>query len=172
MDFLWDAITEWLKELLVGGITSNLSGMFDSVNQKVAEISGQVGMTPQGCCCALLCSKLEASQKVFLQRTKPGGRFLNGLCTSTQRPDQSKNEGHVQSHQEAACLLRERGASRRAAFLSAQRACGDQHSGHVHGHPHAAVFPAGDVREERPAAGKDTPQHDPGVFPAAPTAAL
>ena len=26
MDFLWDAITEWLKELLVGGITSNLSG--------------------------------------------------------------------------------------------------------------------------------------------------
>ena len=48
MDFLWDAITEWLKELLVGGITSNLSGMFDSVNQKVAEISGQVGMTPQG----------------------------------------------------------------------------------------------------------------------------
>ena len=48
MDFLWDAITEWLKELLVGGITSNLSGMFDSVNQKVAEISGQVGMPPQG----------------------------------------------------------------------------------------------------------------------------
>ena len=48
MDFLWDAITEWLKELLVGGITSNLSGMFDSVNEKVAEISGQVGMTPQG----------------------------------------------------------------------------------------------------------------------------
>lgn len=46
MDFLWDAITEWLKELLVGGITSNLSGMFDSVNQKVAEISGQVGMPP------------------------------------------------------------------------------------------------------------------------------
>ena len=124
------------------------------------------------CCCALPCSKLEASQKVFLQRTKPGGRFLNGLCTSTQRPDQSKNEGHVQSHQEAACLLRERGASRRAAFLSAQRACGDQHSGDVHGRPHAAVFPAGDVREERPAAGKDTPQHDPGVFPAAPAAAL
>ena len=55
---------------------------------------------------------------------------------------------------------------------SAQRACGDQHSGHVHGHPHAAVFPAGDVREERPAAGKNTPQHDTGVFPAAPAAAL
>lgn len=48
MDFLWDSITEWLKELLVGGIISNLSGMFDHVNQKVGEISSQVGTTPQG----------------------------------------------------------------------------------------------------------------------------
>ena len=48
MDFLWDSITEWLKELLVGGIISNLSGMFDHVNQKVGEISAQVGTTPQG----------------------------------------------------------------------------------------------------------------------------
>ena len=47
MDFLWDAITEWLKEILVSGIMSNLSGMFDSVNEKVGEISTQVGMTPQ-----------------------------------------------------------------------------------------------------------------------------
>ena len=47
MDFLWDKITEWLKELLVGGITSNLSSMFDATNQKVAEISGEVGLTPQ-----------------------------------------------------------------------------------------------------------------------------
>lgn len=47
MDFLWDAITEWLKEILVSGIMSNLSGMFDGVNDKVGEISTQVGMTPQ-----------------------------------------------------------------------------------------------------------------------------
>lgn len=47
MDFIKEAITEWLKEILVGGITSNLSGMFDSVNQKVGEIAGQVGSTPQ-----------------------------------------------------------------------------------------------------------------------------
>ena len=39
MDYLWDKITEWLKEMLVGGITSNLSNMFDATNQKVAEIS-------------------------------------------------------------------------------------------------------------------------------------
>ena len=47
MDFLWAKITDWLKEMLVGGIVSNLSGMFDATNQKVAEISGQVGLTPQ-----------------------------------------------------------------------------------------------------------------------------
>lgn len=47
MGFIVDALTEWLKELLVGGIISNLSGMFDSVNQKVSEIAGQVGTTPQ-----------------------------------------------------------------------------------------------------------------------------
>jgi len=43
---IWQKITEWLKEVLVGGILDNLSGMFDNVNQKVAEIAGQVGTTP------------------------------------------------------------------------------------------------------------------------------
>ena len=48
MDFLLDALTEWLKEMLVGGIMGNLSGMFDSVNQQVGDISVRVGQTPQG----------------------------------------------------------------------------------------------------------------------------
>ena len=48
MDSLLDAITEWLKDLLIGGITSNLSGMFDSVNGQVVGISVQIGQTPQG----------------------------------------------------------------------------------------------------------------------------
>ena len=47
LDALWDKITEWLKELPISGITDNLIGLFDAANQKVAEISGQVGMTPQ-----------------------------------------------------------------------------------------------------------------------------
>ena len=47
MDMIKEAIVEWLREILVGGIVSNLSGMFDSVNQKVGEIAGQVGTTPQ-----------------------------------------------------------------------------------------------------------------------------
>ncbi len=48
-----DAITDWLKGILIDGIIGNLSGMFDSVNQKVGEIAGEVGMTPAGwnvCC--------------------------------------------------------------------------------------------------------------------------
>lgn len=48
MDLIWEKFTEWLKEILVGGIMDNLSGLFDNVNAKVADISGQVGATPQG----------------------------------------------------------------------------------------------------------------------------
>ena len=29
MDFIWNSITDWLKEVLVSGIVSNLSGMSD-----------------------------------------------------------------------------------------------------------------------------------------------
>ena len=48
MDFLWNRLTEWLKEMLVGGIMDNLTGLFDSVNDQVSEIAGTVGQTPQG----------------------------------------------------------------------------------------------------------------------------
>ena len=47
MGMIMDSIAEWLKEILVGGIISNLSGMFDSVNGQVGEIAVQVGTTPQ-----------------------------------------------------------------------------------------------------------------------------
>ena len=47
MNFLWNKITEWLKELLIGGIMSNLTGLFDSINEQVADIAGTVGTTPQ-----------------------------------------------------------------------------------------------------------------------------
>ena len=47
MDFIWNRITDWLKEILVGGIMGNLQGLFDQVNTQVAGIAGQVGTTPQ-----------------------------------------------------------------------------------------------------------------------------
>lgn len=47
MDFIKQQITEWLKEMLVGGIINNLSGMFDNVNSQVGQIASQVGTTPQ-----------------------------------------------------------------------------------------------------------------------------
>ena len=43
-----EMIQEWFKELLIDGIISNLSGTFDTVNTKVGEIAGEVGMTPAG----------------------------------------------------------------------------------------------------------------------------
>ena len=47
MDKVLESLVEWLKEILVGGIVNNLSGMFDSVNSQVGEIAGQVGATPR-----------------------------------------------------------------------------------------------------------------------------
>ena len=41
-----DMIQEWFKELLIDGIISNLTGMFDTLNTKVGEIAGEVGITP------------------------------------------------------------------------------------------------------------------------------
>ena len=46
MDFIIDAIVEWLKGLLVDGIMGNLTGLFDTVNSRVGEIAVQVGTTP------------------------------------------------------------------------------------------------------------------------------
>jgi hypothetical protein len=42
-----DAITNWIKDLLIGAITSNLSSMFGDVNDKVGTIAAEVGRTPQ-----------------------------------------------------------------------------------------------------------------------------
>ncbi len=46
MQSILDKLGEWLKAMLVDGITGNLSGMFDTVNTKVGEIAGEVGTTP------------------------------------------------------------------------------------------------------------------------------
>ena len=47
MDLIWEKFTEWLKEILVGGVMNNLTGLFDNVHNKVGEIAGSVGSTPQ-----------------------------------------------------------------------------------------------------------------------------
>ena len=46
MQSIIDAITEWIKEILISGIIGNLTGMFDNVNTRVGEIAGEVGKTP------------------------------------------------------------------------------------------------------------------------------
>jgi len=44
---LFDAIADWFRGLLIDGIISNFTGMFDELNTRVGEIAGQVGETPQ-----------------------------------------------------------------------------------------------------------------------------
>jgi hypothetical protein len=46
MSFIIDAITEWIKGLLIGAIEANLSRMFGDVNERVATIAAEVGQTP------------------------------------------------------------------------------------------------------------------------------
>ena len=43
-----DWLEEWFKGVLIDGITSNLTGLFDTVNTKVGEIAADVGATPPG----------------------------------------------------------------------------------------------------------------------------
>ena len=46
MDSVLNAIAEWLKGILTAAIMSNLSGLFDTVNEQVGEIATQVGTSP------------------------------------------------------------------------------------------------------------------------------
>ncbi len=48
MDSLFEAIEEWLRDLLIGMVQSNLTTMFTDVNNKTGTIAAQVGQTPQG----------------------------------------------------------------------------------------------------------------------------
>ena len=47
MDLIWKKFTDWLKELLVGGIMDNLTGLVDQVNAKISDAAGHIGNTPQ-----------------------------------------------------------------------------------------------------------------------------
>lgn len=46
MNSIIQAITDWLKGVLVAGIMDNLTNTFDSVNAQVGQVTSQVGMTP------------------------------------------------------------------------------------------------------------------------------
>ena len=47
MGGITEKITEFIKDLLTGWITSNLDTMFTDVNTKVETIAAEVGKTPQ-----------------------------------------------------------------------------------------------------------------------------
>lgn len=47
MEALFEKITEWLKELLVGATMNELTGLFDAVNRQVGLVAREVGKTPE-----------------------------------------------------------------------------------------------------------------------------
>ena len=46
METVLKAIADWIKGILTAGIMSNLSGLFDAVNEQVGDIAQQVGTQP------------------------------------------------------------------------------------------------------------------------------
>ena len=46
MGFIFDAIADWFKGLLVDGIMANFEGLFTDVNNQVGEVAAQVGSSP------------------------------------------------------------------------------------------------------------------------------
>ena len=48
MGALFDKIAEWLEGILVDASMDNLKSLFDSVNEQVSKVAGQVGTSPAG----------------------------------------------------------------------------------------------------------------------------
>ena len=48
MDRIFEAIETWMRDLLTGMVSSNLTTMYTDVNEKTGQIAVQVGQTPQG----------------------------------------------------------------------------------------------------------------------------
>ena len=48
MDRIFEAIETWMRDLLTGMVSSNLTTMYTDVNEKTGQIAAQVGQTPQG----------------------------------------------------------------------------------------------------------------------------
>lgn len=47
-DGIFEAIENWVRDLLMGMVTSNLTTMFTDVNEKTGEIASQVGPNSAG----------------------------------------------------------------------------------------------------------------------------
>ena len=72
MDFIWQSITDWLKEILVSGVISNLTNMFDSTNTQVGGIVSQVGLTPQAWNSGIFSMIQNLSQTIMLDDENGG----------------------------------------------------------------------------------------------------
>ena len=66
MQSILEQITDWLKSMIISGIMGNLSVRFDSVNQQVGQIAGDVGTTPANFSPAVFSMIRNISESVIL----------------------------------------------------------------------------------------------------------
>jgi len=77
LDKILEKLTDWLKEMIVGGIMDNLSGMFEAVNERVGEIATDVGTTPSAFSPSVYSMIRELSESVILPIA---GIILTFIC--------------------------------------------------------------------------------------------
>lgn len=92
-----DMIQEWFKELLIDGIISNLTGMFDTLNTKVGEIAGEVGMTPATWNSSIFNMIRNLSETVIVPISRDNVSLLNKVRTKAvhfawDNPDEDLTE--------------------------------------------------------------------------------
>lgn len=84
MESIFEAINEWIKELLIGAINGNLSNMFGDINEKVGTIAAQAGQTPQGWNAGVFNMIQNLSQSVILPLA--GRRTVISAATTRNAP--------------------------------------------------------------------------------------
>ena len=78
-------------------------------------------------------------------------RTTNGVCHSTQRPYESKDQSCAEPYQAAACVFQHGGSRGRSPVLSPKRQRPADSSDLSHSSCHAPVFPVRHVRKARTA---------------------
>jgi len=114
---LFDSIADWFRGLLIDGITSNFTGMFNEVNSKVGEIAGQVGQTLQGWNAAVFNMVRTLSETVVIPVAGVILTFI--LCYELIHMVIEKNNMHE-------CVLYRGGCSPSNKNMAEQLICGNE----------------------------------------------
>ena len=90
MDRIFEAIEEWMRNLLTGMVSSNLTTMYTDVNEKTGEIAAQVGQTPQGWKCYLNGGRLETDRFLMEWAEEANSRGAGEILLTSMDADGAK----------------------------------------------------------------------------------